>query len=117
MSIPEDMLAMADDLMRTFGVVATYKAGGAGAGVAVTVRKKPMRRMTSDGRTFLVMEISVRSTEVETPNFGDVFTIGTEEWKLSSLPLESYEITSTAMETLWQLVLVKDALSTGRGGA
>lgn len=117
MTIAEDMQAMADDLMRMFGVAATYKAGGTGEGVAVVVRKKPMRRMTSDGRTFLVMEISVRATEVGAPNFGDVFTIGTEEWKLSSLPLEFYEITSTAMETLWQLVLVKDAISTGRGGA
>lgn len=109
MTIAEDMQAMADDLMRTFGVEATYKAGGAGEGVAVTVRKKPMRRMTSDGRTFLVMEISVRSSEVGNPAFGDVFVIGSENWKLSSLPLEFYEITSHAQGALWQLTLTQDA--------
>lgn len=109
MSVQEDMQVMADDLMRTFGVEATYKAGGAGEGVPVTVRKKPMRRMTSDGRTFLVMEISVRSSEVRNPAFGDVFVIGSESWKLSSLPLEFYEITSHAQGALWQLTLTQDA--------
>lgn len=117
MTIADDMQAMADDIMRMFGVAATYKAGGAGDGVAVTVRKKPLRRMTSEGRTFLVMEISVKSTEVEAPAFGDVFEIDGESWKLSSLPLEFYEISSHAQGALWQLVLVKDAVSTGRGGA
>lgn len=117
MSIATDMQAIADDLMSMFGVPATYKAGGAGEGAPVTVRKKPLRRMTSEGRTFLVMEISVRSTEVEAPSFGDVFEIGGEPWKLSSLPSEFYEISSHADGALWQLVLVKDAVSTGRGGA
>jgi len=109
MSIQQGMQAMADDLMRQFGVPATYKAGGAGEGVAVTVRCKPKRRMTSEGRTFMVMEISVRSAEVEAPAFGDVFEIGAESWKLSSLPLEFYEISSHAMGALWQLTLVQDA--------
>lgn len=117
MSIATDMQAIADDLMRMLGVDATYKAGGAGEGVAVVVRCRPRRRMTSEGRTFLVMEISVRSTEAAEPAFGDVFEIGTESWKLSSLPLEFYEISSHAEGTLWQLTLVKDAISTGRGGA
>lgn len=117
MTIVDDMQAMADDIMRMFGVDATYKAGGAGEGVAVVARKKPLRRMTSEGRTFLVMEISVRSTEVSAPSFGDVFEIDGESWKLSSLPLEFYEISSHAQGALWQLVLVKDAVSTGRGGA
>lgn len=109
MSIATDMQAMADDIMRMFGGPATYKAGGTGEGVAVTVRKKPLRRMTSEGRTFLVMEISVRSTEVEAPAFGDVFEIDGESWKLSSLPLEFYEISSHAQGALWQLTLVQDA--------
>ncbi len=119
MSIQQDMQAMADDLMRQFGVPATYKASGDGdwQAVPVTVRKKPIRRMTSEGRTFLVMEISVKSTEVEAPAFGDVFEIDGESWKLSSLPLEFYEISSHAQGALWQLTLVKDAVSTGRGGA
>lgn len=109
MTIASDMQAMADDIMRMFGGPATYKAGGTGEGVAVTVRKKPLRRMTSEGRTFLVMEISVRSTEVEAPAFGDVFEIDGESWKLSSLPLEFYEISSHAQGALWQLTLVQDA--------
>jgi hypothetical protein len=63
------------------------------------------------------MEISVRSSEVAAPNFGDVFTINGETWKLSSLPLEFYEIASNAGGALWNLTLTKDAVSTGRGGA
>ena len=119
MTIAADMIAIADDLMRMFGVPASYIPSGSGAweAVPVTVRKKPLCRMTSEGRTFLVMEISVRSSEVEAPAFGDVFEIGEESWKLSSLPLEFYEISSHAGGALWQLVLVKDAVSTGRGGA
>lgn len=119
MTIASDMQAIADDLMAMLGVPATYQANGTGAweAVDVTVRCKPKRRMTSEGRTFLVMEISVRSSEVAEPNFGDVFTIGGEAWKLSSLPLEFYEISEHAQGALWQLVLVKDAISTGRGGA
>lgn len=117
MSIQTDMQAIADDLMRTFGVEATYKAGGGWEGAQVTVRCKPKRLMTMERGRMWVMEISVRSSEVSAPNFGDVFTISAEDWKLSSLPLEFYEINSTAMNTLWQLVLVKDAISTGRGGA
>lgn len=120
MTIAADMQAIADDLMRMFGVPATYVAVGADPDdepVVVTVRCKPKRRMTSEGRTFLVMEISVRSSEVAEPNFGDVFTIEGEAWKLSSLPLEFYEITSHAGGAMWQLTLVKDAISTGRGGA
>ena len=117
MTIADDMAAMADDLMAGFGVPATYRAGGTGDGVAVTVRCKPVRRMTNESRTFLVMEISVRSTEVETPNFGDVFVIGADEWKLSSLGLEFYEIASHAMGTIWQLTLTRDARPTLRGGA
>jgi len=118
-TIASDMQAIADDLMAMLGVPATYQAAGTGAleAVPVTVRCKPKRRMKSEGRTFLVMEISVRSSEVAEPNFGDTFTIGGEVWKLSSLPLEFYEISEHAQGALWQLVLVKDAVSTGRGGA
>ena len=118
MSIAEDMIAIADDMMLMLGVPATYTAHGSVLpGVDVTVRCKPKRRLTSEGRSFLVMEISVRSSEVEAPAFGDVFEIGTEAWKLSSLPLEFYEIASNADGALWNLTLVKDAVSTGRGGA
>lgn len=109
MTIADDMAAMADDLMATLGVPATYRAGGAGDGVAVTVRCKPTRRMTGQSRTFLVMEISVRATEVDDPQFGDVFVIGSETWNLSSLPLEFCEIASHAMGALWQLTLTRDA--------
>jgi len=117
MTIAADMTAIADDLMTMLGVPATYLAQGSSTPISVTVRCKPKRRMTSEGRTFLVMEISVRSSEVSAPNFGDVFTIGGEAWKLSSLPLEFYEISDHAQGALWQLTLVKDAVSTGRGGA
>jgi len=118
MSIAEDMIAIADDMMLMLGVPATYIAQGSVLpGVAVTVRCKPKRTMTQERGRMLVMEISVRATEVETPAFGDTFEIGGESWKLSSLPLEFYEISSHAMGALWQLVLIKDAVSTGRGGA
>lgn len=116
MTIPADMAAMADDIMATLGVPATYRAGGAGDGVAVTVRCKPRRRMTNASRTFLLMEISVRATEVSDPQFGDTFEIGPDVWSLSSLPLEFYEITDHAMGALWQLALTRDARPTLRGG-
>ena len=109
MTIAADMQAIADDIMAMLGVPATYLAQGAEESADVTVRCKPKRRMTSEGRTFLVMEISVRSSEVEAPSFGDQFTIGGESWKLSSLPLESYEISEHAQGALWQLTLTQDA--------
>lgn len=120
MTIASDMQAVADDLMRMFGVAATYVAVGSDPDddpVAVTVRCKPKRLMTMERGRMWVMEISVRSSEVSAPNFGDVFTIDGEVWKLSTLPLEFYEISSHAGGALWQLTLVKDAISTGRGGA
>ena len=119
MTIAADMQAIADDLMRMFGVPAKYRASGDGAWeeIDVTVRCKPKRMMTMERGRMWVMEISVRSSEVAEPIFGDVFTIEGEAWKLSSLPLEFYEITSHAGGALWQLTLVGDAISTGRGGA
>lgn len=120
MTIAADMQAIADDLMRMFGVPATYVAIGADPDdepVECTVRCKPKRLMTMERGRMWVMEISVRSSEVAEPNFGDVFTIDGDAWKLSSLPLDSDEIASHAGGALWQLTLVKDAISTGRGGA
>lgn len=117
MAIADDMQAIADQLMRDFGVPAIYKASGDWQDVNCTVRCKPKRLMTMERGRMWVMEISVRSSEVAGPNFGDTFTIDGEVWKLSTMPLEFYEISSTAMGALWQLTLVKDAVSTGRGGA
>lgn len=118
MTIAEDMIAIADDMMRMFGVLATYTAQGSVLpGVPVTVRCKPKRRLTMEQRTAMVMEISVRSSEVEAPNFGDVFEIAGEAWKLTSLPLDSYEIETAAGGALWKLMLNMDARSTMKGGA
>ena len=116
MSIATDMQAMADDLMRQFGVPATYKAGGAGEGVAVTVRCKP-RRVALDERIRMhVMEISVRASEVQAPDYGDTFEIGGVTWAIKGLPTGESEITDHAMGALWQLVLTRDARPTLRGG-
>jgi len=118
MTIADDMATLADDLMRMFGVPAKYWPHGSRLpSDVVTVRCKPARRLTTEGRTMWVMKISVRSSEVSAPNFGDVFTIDGDAWKLSTLPLDSDEINSHAGGALWQLTLVKDAISTGRGGA
>ena len=116
MSIPEDMLAMADDLMATLGVSATYRPSGVGPDVPVTVRVKPRQTIFDGNKRMTVMEISVRSSEVADPQYGDVFVIGTDAWKLTSLPVEKGEIMSHAMGALWQLTLTIDARSTMRGG-
>lgn len=109
MTIAEDMQAMADDLMRTFGVDATYRAGGAGAGVAVTVRCKPKQTAWDGSKKMKVMDISVRSTEVSDPEYGDTFEIDGAAWKISGLSPDRAAIASHAGGTLWQLVLVSDA--------
>jgi hypothetical protein len=114
MSVPENMIAIAEDIMRQWGVPAKYLANGAEDAVDVTVRCKPQRRMTSQGRTFLIMEVSVLSSEVAAPGFGDVVTVDGDAWKLSSLPLEFYEIASHLEGALWQLTLVTDARPTRR---
>jgi hypothetical protein len=44
MSVPEDMIAIAEDIIRQWGVPATYRAQGAEESVDVTVRKKPKRK-------------------------------------------------------------------------
>jgi hypothetical protein len=109
MSIATDMQAMADDLMRQFGVPATYKAGGAGEGVAVTVRCKPKQTIWDGSKRLRAMEISVRSAEVADPEYGDTFEIDDTEWKISGLSPDKSGIASHACGTLWQLALVVDA--------
>ena len=108
MSIPEDMLAMADDLMATLGVSATYKSAGTGPDTPVTVRVKPERVVVQDGRKFRAVDISVRSSEILDPDYGDVFIIGPSSWVLRSLD-EVSAINSHAMGALWQLTLTRDA--------
>lgn len=120
MSIADDMVAMANDMMSTFGVAATYLPSGGDPdddAVAVTVRCKPQYVMVTDRGRMRVMDVSVRASEVSAPDFGDTFTIDGAAWKLSALPDGASEINSTAMGALWQLTLVKDPVSSGRGGA
>ena len=117
MTIAEDMAAMADDIMATLGVPATYRAGGAGDGVAVTVRCKPHMVMLDERVRMHVMEISVRASEVAAPEYGDTFDIGGALWTLKGLPVGDGEIRDHAMGTIWQLTLTRDARPTLRGGA
>ena len=109
MSIAEDMIAMADQLMADFGVPATYRAGGAGEGVAVVVRCKPKQTIFDGSKRLKAMEISVRSTEVADPEYGDTFEIDGAEWKISGMSPDKSGITSHACGALWQLALVMDA--------
>jgi len=113
MSIANDMIAIADDMMRMFGVPATYTAQGSVLpGVAVTVRCKPRRRVTMESRTMWQMEISVRNNAVTSPSFGDVFEVDGESWKLTQLPMEFMEIAEACGGALWNLTLVRDARPT-----
>lgn len=111
MSIATDMQAMADDLMRQFGVPATYKASGDGdwQAVPVTVRCKPKQTIFDGSKRLKAMEISVRSSEVADPEYGDIFEIDGVEWKISGLSPDKSGIASHACGTLWQLALVVDA--------
>jgi len=109
MSITTDMQAMADDIMRMFGGPATYKAGGAGEGAAVTVRCKPKETIWDGSKRLKAMEISVRSSEVADPEYGDIFEIDGVEWKISGLSPDKSGIASHACGALWQLALVMDA--------
>lgn len=114
MTIPADMAAMADDLMATLGVPATYRAGGTGDGVAVTVRCKPRQVMLDERIRMHVMEISVRAADVADPDYGDTFEIDGATWTIKGLPVGDGEIKSHAMGALWQLVLTRDARPTRR---
>ena len=109
MSIATDMQAIADDLMSMFGVPATYKAGGAGDGAAVVVRCKPKQTIWDGSKRLKTMEISVRSSEVADPEYGDTFEIDGDEWKISGLSPDKSGIASHAGGALWQLALVMDA--------
>ena len=109
MSIAEDMIAIADDMMRMFGVPATYKSGGTGEGVAVTVRCKPKQTISDGSKRLKAMEISVRQTEVADPEYGDTFEVDGAEWKISGLSPDKSGIASHACGALWQIALVMDA--------
>lgn len=109
MTIADDMKAMADDIMRMFGVPATYKTGGAGEGVAVVVRCKPQQTIWDGSKRLKAMEISVRSSEVADPEYGDTFEIDGAVWKISGLSPDKSGIASHAGGALWQLALVMDA--------
>lgn len=117
MSVPEDMIAIAEDIIRQWGVPAKYLAQGAEEPVDVTVRKKPKRKVTTEGRTMMQMEISALSSVVANPAFRDVFEVDGEAWTLSPLPTEFYEIQEACGGALWNLTLVREVAPTMRGGA
>lgn len=74
--------AAADEVIfATFGVGATWKAGGNGPGVACTVvRERPTADAGAFGSTMLrdAQVISLRAAEVAAPAKGDTITIGAE---------------------------------------
>lgn len=84
-----DFAAADDIIFETFGVAATFKAGGTGGGTAVTViRATP----TADAAGFGVavragtQQIHVRVAEVADLNKGDTFTIGAEVLTVQGAP-------------------------------
>ena len=117
MSVPEDMIAIAEDIIRQWGVPAKYRAQGAAEAVDVMIRKKPKRKVTTEGRAMMQMEISVLSSVVTIPAFRDVVEVDGEEWTLSPLPMEFYEIQEACGGALWNLTLVREVTPTMRGGA
>ena len=113
MSAPADMQAIAEDIIRQYGVPAEYLAHGSDLpAVPVTIRKKPLRKVSMSGRTMWQREISVLSSVIESPSFGDVFEIDGEPWKLTTLPIEFMEIAESCGGALWNLTLIQDARPT-----
>lgn len=115
MSVPEDMIAIAEDIIRQWGVPAKYRAQGAADAVDVTVRCKPKRRVTSEGKTMMQMEVSALSSVVTSPSIGDEFEVAGEQWALSTLPMEFMEIQEACGGALWNLTLVHDVRPVRRG--
>lgn len=112
MTIVSNMQAIADDLMRMFGVAATYVAIGADPDddpVAVTVRCKPRMKVADGHKVTTAMGLTVRSSEVADPNFGDVFTIDGIEWKVSTLHPDFQRIKTDAGGALWTMGVVSDS--------
>lgn len=120
MTIAEDMTALADALMDTYGQPAEYRPGGdEGMTMPVTLRCKPQRVLAWERRMLRIMDISVRATDVPTPYYGDVFVVHGQAWTISALPVDSLagaEITSHAGGVLWQIIVMQDAIPTLRGG-
>lgn len=110
MSIAEDMIAIADQLMADFGVPATYLAQGSeDPAVDVTVRCKPKMKVADGHKTVTAMGITVRSSEVADPGFGDVFTVDGVAWKVSTLHPDFSRIKTDAAGALWTMGVVTDA--------
>jgi hypothetical protein len=114
MSIRDNIQAIADDLMSKFGVPAVYRAGGAGDGVAVTVRCKTEQVQIKNGAKAHTLGISVRVSEVASVDYGDTFEIDGQLWVLDSTPLDICDIRRTTGGTLWDLSLTRDARPAGR---
>ncbi|MBU4526556.1 MAG: hypothetical protein KUA37_02005 [Desulfomicrobium sp.] len=117
MSVRKSLIAMAEDMMRMHGVPAVYRAGGAGDGVPVAIRRKPARKVTMEGRTMWQMEISALTSEIASPAMKDSVEIDGIVWTLTPLPLEPDEIQSACGGALWNLTMVRDASPTMHGGA
>lgn len=82
----------------TFGVAATYKAGGVGAGTAVTVvRSRATADTVAFGTALRVGSqiISVRVSEAPDLAKGDTFTIGAEVLTVGGKPALD------ALATMW----------------
>lgn len=111
MTIAEDMARIADKLMADFGVAATYLPSGgdpAEDAVTVTVRCKPKMKVFDGHKAMTVMGLTVRSSEVADPNFGDVFTVDGVDWKISALHPDFQRIKSDAGGVLWVMGVVND---------
>ena len=120
MTIADDMTALADALMDTYGQPAEYRPGGdEGMAVQVTVRCKPQRVLAWERRMLRIMDISVRAADVPTPYYGDVFVVHGLAWTISALPVDTLagaEIASHAGGALWQIIVMQDSVPTLRGG-
>ena len=121
MNVADDMTALADALMETYGQPAEYRPGGdEGRARTVTVRCKPQRLVSWERRMLRMMDLSVRAAEVHNPYYGDVLVVSGIAWTLAALPVDSgmsgAEIVSHAGGALWQLLVTQDSLPTLRGG-